>query len=212
MAAVQRPVVPRGLKRRAEDNLEKERLTKRFHELSLEHIKQPSQQLQARHDVGHNNITEDNSVAPMQVDETPNRIYIADIDAELSSDDASDENKVVFLPDVDKRLMKIPKALLTSQNPPLLNTHTELVLYSVPSSLSVPAEQDNVRKAIIEARARVREEQQREYKLAQEQEAAAQWMWDGMQVDEGIATQEMDEREMMRDMDDQEDADAMDLG
>lgn len=34
-----------------------------------------------------------------------------------------------------------------------------MVLYNVPSSLSVPEEQDNVRKAIIESRARAREKQ-----------------------------------------------------
>lgn len=233
-------MVPRGLKRRAEDNLEKDRLTKRFRQLSLggsrfideedeyqskwclctEPPKPPSsERLRARNDVG-NNIPREDSVAPMQVDETRDRVYIADLDAELSSDDASDD-KIIFLPEVEKRLTKVPESLLASRNPPP-NTHTELVLYTVPSSLSVPVEQDNVRKAIIETRARVREEQQREQRLAREQEADARMvraaseseyaLLKPMEVDERQAMQELEELETMRDIEEIEDPDAMDIG
>jgi hypothetical protein len=46
------------------------------------------------------------------------------------------------------------------------NLHTDLVLYNVPSSLSVPEDRDSVRKAIIETRARAREKQRRDQERA----------------------------------------------
>lgn len=95
---------------------------------------------------------------PMQVDETKDRVYVYNLDEELSEMEPSDE-KLVFLPEIEKRLTKIPKSVLTSHNPPPPVTNQELVLYSVPSSLSVPEEQDSVRKVIIEARARARDRQ-----------------------------------------------------
>ncbi len=88
----------------------------------------------------------------MQVDDTKDRVYIANLDDELSRDEEDADDKIVFLPDIEKRLTKIPKALLVTTSPP--TTGTELVLYNVPSSLSIPEEQDSVRKAIIETRAR----------------------------------------------------------
>ena len=42
----------------------------------------------------------------------------------------------------------------------------ELVLYSDPTSISVPEEKDSVRKAIVEARARVRKQQEAERKAS----------------------------------------------
>jgi hypothetical protein len=92
----------------------------------------------------------------MQVDDTKDRVYIANLDDELSRDDDPDD-KIVFLPDIEKRLTKIPKALLVTTSPP--TTGTELVLYNVPSSLSIPEDQDSVRKAIIETRARALQRQ-----------------------------------------------------
>ena len=49
---------------------------------------------------------------------------------------------------------------MLNPSPPRLDADLaskQLVLYRVPSSISVPEEQDSVRKAIIEARARLRE-------------------------------------------------------
>ncbi len=92
----------------------------------------------------------------MQVDETKDRVYIHSLDDELA-DIESEEEKLVFLPDIEKKLGKIPKSVLLGEGHPC--TSNEMVLYSVPSSLSVPEEQDNVRKAIIESRARAREKQ-----------------------------------------------------
>ena len=93
----------------------------------------------------------------MQLDDTRDKIYIHDLERELQEVE-SDEEKVIFLPDIEKKLAKIPKSVLTSRSQPV--TSNEMILYNVPSSISVPREQDNVRRAIIESRARVREQQE----------------------------------------------------
>lgn len=95
----------------------------------------------------------------MQLDDTKDIIYIHNLDAELA-DIESDEEKLVFLPDIEKKLDmvgRIPKSVLLGEAHP--STGHEMVLYSVPTSLSVPEEQDKVRKAVIESRARAREKQ-----------------------------------------------------
>jgi len=93
----------------------------------------------------------------MQVEDTPNRVYIHDLAAELS-DIESDEENPIFLGDIEKHLSKIPEYIL--KGPELKATrNNQLVLYNVPSSISVSQEQENVRKAIVEARARMREKQ-----------------------------------------------------
>jgi hypothetical protein len=93
----------------------------------------------------------------MEVEDTPNRVYINDLAAELS-DVESDEENPIFLSDIEKHLLKIPKFILTGPEPKP-RADNQLILYNVPSSLTVPEEQDNVRKAIVEARARMREKQ-----------------------------------------------------
>jgi len=90
----------------------------------------------------------------MAVDATKDKVYVFDIDAELSE---SDDERPVFLPDIERKFMKIPKNVLTAQSPGP-PSHTELVLYNIPSSLTVPQEQDNVRKVILETRARAHEQ------------------------------------------------------
>lgn len=95
----------------------------------------------------------------MRLDDTKHKVYIYDLDAELSdSDNSSDEGRLVFLPDIRKHLRetRIPPSILANKDGELAGMNKELVLYNVPSSLSVPEEQDGVRKAIIEARARMR--------------------------------------------------------
>jgi hypothetical protein len=95
----------------------------------------------------------------MPVDETKDRIFIHDLDAEIAEIEAA-EPKTMFLPDIDKKVSAIPRKLLQDQK---ANTNnTQMVLYEVPSSISVPKEADAVRKAIIAARARAREKQARE--------------------------------------------------
>lgn len=92
----------------------------------------------------------------MQMDDSPNKVYIYDLDEELS-DVEPQEEKIIFLPDIERELTKIPKKLLTNQSPP--PTTNEMVLYTLPSSLTVPEEQDSVRRVIMEARARARQQQ-----------------------------------------------------
>ena len=92
----------------------------------------------------------------MQLDDTKEKVYIYNLDQELAEIE-SEEERLVFLPDIEKKLGKIPKSLLTGHSQPTANT--QMILYNVPSSLTVAPEQDNVRKAIIETRARVREKQ-----------------------------------------------------
>ena len=92
----------------------------------------------------------------MQLDDSRDRIFIHNLDDEIE-DTESDEGRIVFLPDIEKRFTNIPKSLLGSHNPS--QSRNELVLYTVPESLSIPREQDNVRKAIIESRQRALEKQ-----------------------------------------------------
>lgn len=97
----------------------------------------------------------------MQLDDSKHRVYIHNLDDELADID-SDEEKLIFLPDIEKRLNKIPKHVLTGRPADDHDSQQELVLYSVPTSLTVPVEHDSVRKAILEARHRAREKAARE--------------------------------------------------
>lgn len=95
----------------------------------------------------------------MPVDDTPHRIYISDLSAELAAIE-SDEDTPVFLPDIEKHLAKIPRHILRARRDAEeegRHEDNQVVLYNVPSSLSVAPERDSVRKAIVEARRRIRE-------------------------------------------------------
>lgn len=115
----------------------------------------------------------------MQLDNTKETIYIYNLDQELS-DVESEEEKLVFLPDIEKKLAKIPQSVLTSQSQPV---SSEMILYSVPASLSVPREQDKVRKAIIETRARARDKQVQDAKDLASQNTSASDMTNGVRSD-----------------------------
>jgi len=100
----------------------------------------------------------------MQLDDSKYKVYIYNIDDELSSSDNESDSadaKLVFLPDIEKHLRnsRIPAHLLDPRPDPSEWAGKELVLYREPSSISVPEERDSVRKAILEARARARERQ-----------------------------------------------------
>jgi hypothetical protein len=98
----------------------------------------------------------------MHLDDTKHKVYIYDLDAELSdSESSSDEGKLVFLPDIEKHLRetRIPPRVLANSEGELAGNNLQLVLYNVPSSLTVPEEQDSVRRAIVETRARARARQ-----------------------------------------------------
>ncbi|KAI8691459.1 hypothetical protein LRP88_08739 [Fusarium phalaenopsidis] len=99
----------------------------------------------------------------MQLDDSKHKVYIYNIDDELSSDSESDDpGKLVFLPDIEKHLRanRIPPAVLANSDGELAGM--QLVLYSDPKSLTVPEDKDSVRKAIIESRHRAREQQRLE--------------------------------------------------
>jgi hypothetical protein len=96
----------------------------------------------------------------MPVDETPSKVYIHDLAAEIAQIEA-DEPKDMFLLDIDRKVAALPAKLLHNSSP---DPNTQLVLYREPSSISIPEEEDAVRKAIIEARKRLRERQQIELK------------------------------------------------
>jgi len=96
----------------------------------------------------------------MEVEDTKDRVFIHDLDRELAELE-SDEEHPIFLSDIEKHLIKIPKAMLTNDEDRERLQNMQLVLYNVPSSLSVPAERDSVRKAIIDSRRRATENQHR---------------------------------------------------
>ena len=108
----------------------------------------------------------------MHLDDTKHKVYIYDLDDELSSsssDNESDPNehnssgRLVFLPDIERHLRqnRIPPAVLANRDGELAGHCAEdmqLVLYrEAPAALSVPEELDGVRRAVLEARRRLRE-------------------------------------------------------
>jgi len=150
------PIAPQGQKRKpADDDLESEqRLAKRFNLLSVENIKnlyipveQPAPVARKR-----SNAFSDT----MNVDDSRDRIYIHDLDEEIA-DIESEEDRLVFMPDLEKRITKIPRSVLMGNQS--ANPHNEVVLYGVPESLSIPPDRDVVRKAIIESRVRAQRSQ-----------------------------------------------------
>jgi len=98
----------------------------------------------------------------MQLDDTKHKVYIYNLDDELSDSDASEDGKLVFLPDIEKHLLdtRIPPSILASDTGELAGMNNQLVLYNIPSSLTVPEEEDSVRRVIAETRARARANQQ----------------------------------------------------
>lgn len=138
----------------------------------------------------------------MQLDDTKDKVYIHNLAAELA-DIESDEETPLFLPDIEKKLSKIPRSVLKGGTPPV--TETQMVLYNVPSSLSVPQEQDNVRRAIIDSRARSIEKQAQEHKAAQ-----ANGVWNARVGNNVAHTEETNGFASIEDMD--VDDNAMDIG
>ncbi|KAK8075117.1 hypothetical protein PG997_009780 [Apiospora hydei] len=139
------------MRKRKAESQDNERLSKR---LSLLNLEQNGQKLYVPVESPHLRPTETTSSLKqipesdeMQLDNSKHKVYIYDLDAELSDSGESDDGKLVFLPDIQKHLRQ--------QNGELAGM--QMVLYSEPSSLTVPEEHDSVRKAIIESRARIRQ-------------------------------------------------------
>lgn len=133
-------------KRRAESDPEGEPPIKKLELLHLGPTAFQDDEQQKR-----NELTDSDS---MFLDDTAHTSYIYDIEKELASIEEQ-EKQISFLPEVERRLNAVPKSLLRDPKP----DNNELVLYRVPHSLTVTEDQDNVRKAIIESRARARARQ-----------------------------------------------------
>jgi hypothetical protein len=94
----------------------------------------------------------------MQVEETKDRIFIHDLDQEAAEAESDDEHPV-FLADIEKLLSRVPKSVLAGDDDVKNRENLQMVLYAVPTSLTVPEATDSVRKVIMEARQRSRESQ-----------------------------------------------------
>ncbi|GAM82705.1 hypothetical protein ANO11243_006890 [Dothideomycetidae sp. 11243] len=145
-----------GVKRQADDALDDEqRFTKRFNLLNI--VDNPSKlyiPLDTRHHV-------DSDTDTMAVDDTPHRVYIHDLDAEVAAIDAADAaeraNTMIFLPDIERALVApVPKRVLLH---PVDVRGKELVLYGAGASADGDAERerDAVRRAIADTQRRARE-------------------------------------------------------
>ncbi|KAK9777428.1 hypothetical protein SCAR479_05821 [Seiridium cardinale] len=160
----QHATATRKMRKRKADSQDNERLSKRLSLLNLEqngqklYVPVESPQLKPTAGSSLKQIPENDH---MQLDESKHKVYIYDLDAELSDgESSSDEGKLLFLPDIAKHLhqqSRIPPRVLANGDGELAGM--QLVLYSEPKSLTVPEEQDSVRKAIVEARARIRRKQ-----------------------------------------------------
>lgn len=97
----------------------------------------------------------------MQLDDTRHKVYIYNIDDELSDSEASDDGRLAFLPDIEKHLRanRIPPYILANDAGNLAGMNNQLVLYNLPSSLTIPEEDDSVRRIIEETKARARARQ-----------------------------------------------------
>lgn len=155
----QLPQANAGHKRKAEAQQNNERLSKRLSLLNIEHdgtklyvpVESPPCPSKPQ--------TMDGDDDAMRVDDSKHKVYIYNIDEELAEDSEPDDAKLVFLPDIEKRLRetRIPPQILANGDGELAGM--QLVLYSDPKSLSVPESKDGVRKAIIETRRRIRARQ-----------------------------------------------------
>ncbi|KAM7194489.1 hypothetical protein V8F33_007199 [Rhypophila sp. PSN 637] len=187
-------------KRKAEAQPENnERLSKRMSLLNLEHggtklyvpVENPQSQLQSSSPTStcnsplnkqqsHNGVTPNDDDDIMHLDDSKHKVYIYNLDDELSSESEAEDGsgRMVFLPDIEKHLRDkriLPSYMLNNglTAGPSDPADMALVLYQIPSSISVPEEQDSVRKAIIEARARMRERQLAEQQQQQEKTTTA---------------------------------------
>ncbi|KAI2625973.1 hypothetical protein GGS26DRAFT_592750 [Hypomontagnella submonticulosa] len=155
----------RNMRKRKAESQDNERLSKRLSLLNLEqngqklYVPVESPKLRPTECTSLTQIPENDA---MQLDDSKHKVYIYNLDDELSDSESDSEGRLVFLPDIEKHLMqnRIPPSLLANKDGEIAGM--QLVLYSEPTSLTVPKEQDSVRKAIIEARQRVREKQREE--------------------------------------------------
>ena len=106
----------------------------------------------------------------MPVDDNPHRIFISDLDAaiaEIEAEEKAEERKqqeqAFLLPnDVDKEISSVPQHILQGKSGAPTPSHPDpspsqaLVLYKDPLSIFIPEEENAARKAVNEARQRLR--------------------------------------------------------
>jgi hypothetical protein len=93
----------------------------------------------------------------MNVDDTRHRVYVQNLDAELAEIEANEpDERLIFLPDIEKHFSRLPEHIFSNPQD-ATRQQQELVLYSIPKSLTLDESQDSVRKAILEARQRARD-------------------------------------------------------
>lgn len=141
----------------------------------------------------------------MNVDDTRHRVYVQNLDAEIAEIEANEpKERLIFLPDIEKHFSRIPEHLLASpQDAMRAAQQQELVLYSVPRSLTVDESHDSVRKAILDARQRAREKATEE---ARREEMERQYA-----KDDGDAVETAHGYGSGYDAPEEEDPDAMDI-
>jgi hypothetical protein len=89
----------------------------------------------------------------MDVEDTKHRVFIHSLEDEIAGIE-SDEDRPIFIPDIEKHLAKIPHSVLIGDDEKKRMESMQLVLYNVPPSAGVPESQDIVRKVIMEAKKR----------------------------------------------------------
>ncbi|KAI9648692.1 hypothetical protein NHQ30_003332 [Ciborinia camelliae] len=168
-----------GIRKRKAETQDNERLSKRLSLLNLERngqklyvpVEQPifSSDLPAAttttatsndQPAKSNFVNQQDADDIMQLDDTKHKVYIYNLDDELSDSDASDDGRLIFLPDISKHLRetRIPPHILANKDGELAGMNNQLILYdtAVPRNHNVPEEQDLVRKAFLEAREKAR--------------------------------------------------------
>ncbi|CAJ2500205.1 Uu.00g030580.m01.CDS01 [Anthostomella pinea] len=186
-----------NMRKRKAESQDSERLNKRLSLLNLEqngaklYVPVESPQLQPVAESSSSPSNPSSVVGPvsasasdsdsMQLDDTKHKVYIYNLDDELSSSSASSPDnsepssptstspekpgRLVFLNDIQKHLRqqsRIPPSILANREGELGGVNIndmQLILYREPSSLTVPREQDSVRRAVAEARDRMRARQ-----------------------------------------------------
>lgn len=103
----------------------------------------------------------------MSVDDTNDRIWVHDLDAEIAeieAEEARKKDEALLSTTAGQEIGKIPQHLLKSSTAHGdAQSNMQMILYRDPISISVPEEHDAVRKTIIEARRRMREKQAEDY-------------------------------------------------
>ncbi|KAI1801184.1 hypothetical protein F4811DRAFT_470350 [Daldinia bambusicola] len=152
----------RKMRKRKAESQDNERLSKRLSLLNLEqngqklYVPVESPKLRPTESNMLNQIPENDT---MQLDDSKHKVYIYNLDDELSDAESDTDGRLIFIPDIEKHLMqtRIPPSVLANKDGEIAGM--QLVLYREPTSLTVPEEQDSVRRAVIEARQRARDKQ-----------------------------------------------------